>query len=310
MRGAFIDELFSIAQVDERVVLLTGDLGFMVVERFKEAFPGRFYNIGVAETNMVGIATGLADAGYIPFCYSIVTFATLRCFEMIRNGPVLQDLPVRIVGVGGGFEYGPAGPTHHGLEDVAVMRALPGMTVLAPADPEQARSVLKKTYALPGPIYYRLGKNDKAVVSGLDGRFEMGRVQDIREGSGPLLLASGGIAEECSRAVEILVKEGLDPAFSIVASVRPAPEEDLISRLRAKKVALVIEAHGVVGGLGSLVCEVVAENGISCRVVRGGVREKISSVTGSQSFMQKYHGLSADQIAEATRTAWIQASSG
>src|SRR5206468_2385099 len=138
MRRSFVDTLIELAECDPRVVLLTGDLGFMVVEPFVERFPDRFFNMGVAEQNMVGVATGLAEAGFIPYVYSIVTFATLRPYEFIRNGPVLHQLPVRIVGVGGGYGYGPAGPTHHGVEDIGVMRMQPGLAVIAPADNRQA----------------------------------------------------------------------------------------------------------------------------------------------------------------------------
>jgi transketolase len=133
----------------------------MALEPFMEKHADRFFNIGVAEQNMVGIATGLAESGFIPFVYSIVTFATLRPYEFIRNGPVWHRLPVRIVGVGGGFEYGAQGLSHHGLEDVGVMRVQPGMTVVAPADHEQMATALRATWNADGPVYYRIGKDDK-----------------------------------------------------------------------------------------------------------------------------------------------------
>ena len=139
MRGTFVNTLCDIARQDERIVLLTGDLGFTVLEPFREAHPKRFYNVGVAEQNMVGLATGLAESGLIPFCYSIGTFASLRPFEFIRNGPVLHHLPVRIVGLGAGFEYGTAGTTHFSLEDIGVLRTQPGLDIIAPADFEQRR---------------------------------------------------------------------------------------------------------------------------------------------------------------------------
>src|SRR5260370_31370989 len=156
MRAVFVRGLIDIARRDARVVLLTGDLGFMALEPFQEAYPDRFFNVGVAEQNMVGIATGLAEAGFIPFAYSIATFASLRTYEFIRNGPVLQRLPVRVVGVGGGFEYGSAGPRHYGLEDLALMRTQPGLTVIGPSGYLQALSALGATWYRPGAAYYRL----------------------------------------------------------------------------------------------------------------------------------------------------------
>src|SRR5919199_236251 len=154
MRLEFVKTLVEMAAEDARILLLTGDLGYLVLEPFRERFPERFFNVGVAEQNMVGLATGLAEAGFLPFTYSIATFASLRPYEFIRNGPILHQLPVRIVGVGGGFEYGHAGPTHHGLEDVGIMRVQPGITLISPADHEQARAAMLSTWDVPGPVYY------------------------------------------------------------------------------------------------------------------------------------------------------------
>ncbi len=199
MRGAFARRLTELAAVDERIFLLTGDLGYMALEPFAERFPKRFINAGVAEQNMVGVATELPEAGYLPFVYSIVTFATLRPFEFIRNGPVLHNLPVRIVGVGGGLEYSHNGASHYGLEDIAVMRTQPGLTVIAPADSEQTRNALSQTYDLPRPIYYRLGKDDRAIIPGLDGEFTLGGLQKIRTGLDLAIVTVGGIAKEAVR---------------------------------------------------------------------------------------------------------------
>ena len=298
MRGAFAKTVTELAERDPRVLLLTADLGYMALEVFSDKFPDRFINVGVAEQNMVGIATGLADAGFIPFLYSIVTFASLRPYEFIRNGPILHQLPVRIAGVGGGFEYGPAGPTHHGLEDVGVMRVQPGITVIAPADYAQTCTAIRATWDLPGPVYYRLGKDDKAVVPGLDGRFELGRAQIIREGGDLLLIAMGGIAPEVTAAAEALEVRGIRCMVVVVASLNPAPVDDLAALLARFPVALTVEAHYIVGGVGSLVSEVVAEHGLACRVIRCGVRETPDGRTGSQRSLQQAHGLSREAIAD------------
>ena len=252
MRGTCIQTLLEIADKDERVVLLTGDLGYTVLEPFAERHPGRFFNAGVAEQNMIGLATGLAEAGFYPFVYSIVTFATLRGYEVIRNGPVLHRLPVRIFGVGGGMEYGSAGFTHHGLEDVGVMRLQPGMTIIAPADARQARAALLATWELPGPVYYRLGKNETVAVPGLEGEFALGRVQVIREGSGALLLSMGAISAEVAGAAELLEQRGVDVTHAVVATLQPPPTEELLRLLARFAVVVCVEAHYVSGGLGSL----------------------------------------------------------
>ena len=174
--------LAELADSDPRVLLLTGDLGFMAVEPFADRHPGRFINVGVAEQNMVGMATGLAEAGYVPFVYSIATFAALRSYEFIRNGPVLHGLPVRVVGVGPGLDYGPNGITHWALEDVAVLRPLPGLAVIAPADDPQTASAVARDHTLPGPAYLRLARMGPA-IAGLDGRFAMGRAHVLGDGA-------------------------------------------------------------------------------------------------------------------------------
>ena len=299
MRGAFVRTLTEIAAEDERILLLTGDLGYMALEPFSERFPDRFLNVGVAEQNMVGTATGLAEAGFIPFVYSIVTFATLRPYEFIRNGPVWHRLPVRIVGVGGGFEYGPQGVSHHGLEDVAVMRVQPGITVLAPADHRQMGSVLRATWELPGPVYYRIGKDDRSEVPGLDGRFTCGRAEVVRSGDDVVLITSGSVAGEATAAADALAARGVRAAVLVVASVQPAPTDDLVAALRHVPLAFTVEAHYLNGGLGSLVAETIAEHGLGCRLVRCGVRAGADGVSGSQRWLHDAHGLSAAALEDA-----------
>ena len=158
MRKQFVTTLTEIASADDRVVLLTADLGFMVLEPFAERHPDRFFNVGVAEANMISLAAGLAHEGFIPFCYSIATFASMRGYEQFRNGAVIHQLPVRIVGIGGGFAYGSAGITHHALEDLALMRVQPGVGVVVPADDAQVDGLLRDHYARPEPMYVRLAK--------------------------------------------------------------------------------------------------------------------------------------------------------
>src|ERR1039458_6013339 len=199
MRKAFIDALTDLASADDRIILLTGDLGYMVMEPFRARFPDRFINVGVAEQNMIGLATGLAEAGLRPYTYSIATFASLRPFEFIRNGPVLHHLPVRMVGMGMGFEYGHGGPSHYALEDIGALRTLPGVPIVIPADSPQTTTALAKTRHLSGPVYYSLGKEDRTRLPGLEGRFELGRVQLVRRGFDIAIVTMGSIAQEAAR---------------------------------------------------------------------------------------------------------------
>jgi transketolase len=296
MRGAFIQKLLELAERDPRILLLTGDLGYLALEPFAEKFPKRFFNVGVAEQNMVGLATGLAEAGFIPFVYSIVPFAVLRPYEFIRNGPVAHRLPVRIVGVGGGFEYGPNGFTHYGLEDIAVMRTQPGISIIAPADPLQTRTALEETWSLPGPVYYRLGKDDRTVVPGLEGAFQLGKLQRLKSGGKALLVAMGSVAVEVVKAGEDLERRGIHNSVAVLASVSPPPVDDLVHELARHELVLAVEAHYQNGGLGSLLAEVIAERGLECRLVRCAVKELPCGATGSQAWLHHKHALSAPEL--------------
>ncbi len=303
MRKAFAQTLAELAERDPRVLLLTGDLGFMALDAFSERHPKRFFNVGVAEQNMVGLATGLAEGGFLPFIYSIAPFASLRGYEFIRNGPVYQRLPVRIIGVGGGFEYGTAGHSHHGLEDVGVMRLQPGLTVIAPADHQQTSNALLQSWDLPGPVYYRLGKDDCTTVPGLEGRFALGRAQLVREGSDLLMVTSGSVSTEAAAAAESLSSAGIACAVMVVATWNPAPADDVTEVLTRFPLVMTVEGHYTTGGLGSWVSEVIAERGLATRLVRCGVKVLPDGLTGTKSYLRERYGLSRETLVETAREA-------
>jgi transketolase len=286
-------------------MLLTADLGYTALEPFADQFPDRFFNVGVAEQNMIGVATGLAEAGFVPFAYSIANFAALRPYEFIRNGPILHRLPVRIVGIGGGFEYGHAGPTHFGLEDAGIMRIQNGITVISPADHRQTRTALQRTTNVDGPIYFRLGKDDRTEIPGLDGRFDLGKVQVVREGEDIVFVCMGSVTSEAVTAADKLRNEGIEAGLVVVANLHPAPSDDLAEALARFSLAISVEAHSVNGGVGSLVAEVIAERGLQCRLIRCGVRSLPEGTSGSQSFMHKLHSLSPDALC-ATATSALE----
>jgi transketolase len=302
MRDDFVAQLAELAAEDERVVLLTGDLGYMVLDVFSNRFPDRFFNVGVAEQNMVGMATGLAEAGYVPFVYSIATFAAMRPYEFLRNGAVLHELPVRVVGVGGGFDYGHNGITHFALEDYAIMRTQPGLTVVAPADSAQARAAVMATRDLSGPIYFRVGKRGDP-VPGLDGRFALGRMQQIGEGADVALIAIGSIAREARRAAQMLAEEGIGATVAVVSTFNPSPVEELAELLGGVSLAISVEAHYRNGGLGSLVAETIAERGLGTRLIRAGVDVVPRGLAGSQEFLEDRFGLSAQRLAATAQAA-------
>jgi len=303
VRTAFIESLIDQARRNPRLMLLTADLGFTVVERFAREFPSRFINVGVAEANMIGVATGLALDGWIPYVYSIATFASMRGFEQVRDGPVLHQLPVRIIGIGGGFAYGHAGITHFALEDYAIYRALPGMTVISPADPAQTRSMMRQIEALPGPVYCRLGKGGNPELPGLGGRFSLDGIERIGDGQDVLLLSTGSIAVQVAEAAADLAHEGIRATVGVAATLHPGPVEALERLGRAFPLVVTIEEHFVTGGLGSLAAEVYSRGGSGPRVQRLGVNEMTLGISGSADFLRARVGLSRPQIVDSVRSA-------
>ena len=303
MRKAFIDTLFQLAESDPRIVLMTGDLGYMVMEAYKARFADRFFNAGISEQNMIGVATGLADAGLIPYAYSIATFASLRPFEFIRNGHVHHRLPVRIVGMGAGFEYGHDGPTHHALEDICALRSLPGLTIVVPADSAQAATAIRDTAFLNGPIYYSLGKDDRLSVDGLDGRFELGRAQTIREGTDVAILSIGSVTVEAVVAAEELAGDGIEATVAVISNYHPDPVDDVARILGKVRHAITVEAQAVSGGLGAFAASVIASRGINCRLWALGVRTSPDGTSGVQQERWRKHGIHRASIAQTAREA-------
>lgn len=296
MRKTFVDVLCRLAAEDDRIVLLTGDLGYMALEPFRERFPRRFFNAGVAEQNMIGVATGLAEAGFRPYAYSIAPFASLRPLEFIRNGPVGHQLPVRIVGMGMGFEYGHSGPTHYALEDVAALRALPGLTLVIPADCAQAAAAIRDTRDLPGPVYYSLGKDRTEPLAGLGGRFELGKAQVARAGRDIAIVTMGSIAHEAMAAAGELAERGIEAAVFVVSNFNPDPERDLAKMLARFRRAISVEVQTVSGGLGSFVASVIAVHGLPCRLQVMGIRTSPDGTSGKQAERWRKHGLDRASI--------------
>jgi transketolase len=301
MRSALIKTLVEQAAGDERIFLVSGDLGWSVVEPFAARHPNRFLNAGVAEQSMVGVATGLAQVGFVPFVYSIATFASMRPYEQIRNGPVLHDLPVRIVGIGGGFAYGHAGATHYALEDLGITRSQPGLTVIAPADRPQTEAVLGAIADLPGPVYLRLGKGDNRDVPGLEGRFAFGSPEMLRHGGEALMLAIGPIVLEVIEAAERLAASGVSAAVALLAHLGFTAGPALVELLSRFRAVVTVEEGYVAGGLGSLVAETIAQHGLRCRLRMCGVTRPLAGFSGSAGHMRREAGLSPAALAQAAR---------
>lgn len=295
MRLQFVRSLVELAERDRRVVLLTGDLGYMALEPFAERFPDRFFNVGVAEQNMLGLATGLAESGYVPFAYSIATFASMRPYEFLRTGPILHGLPVRLVGVGGGLDYGHNGVSHYALEDLALMRTQPDLTVMIPAQPRHAAQAVAVTEHLDRPVYLRLERIDQDLPA-LAEPFRLGRASLVGDGEDLAIVAVGSCADEALKARGLLADHGVEATVAVVSTFNPSPVDDLEPLLRRVPLVLSVEAHLPYGGLRSFVAEVIAESGYACRLVSHAVDTLPRGISGSRAFLYEHHRLSAPQL--------------
>ena len=298
MRNAFIRSLNEVARHDGRVMLLTGDLGYKLFDDFACNYPGRFINAGVAEANMAGVAAGLALGGMRPFIYSIVPFVTLRCLEQIRNDICYHNAPVTIVGVGGGYAYGPNGPTHHALEDIAIMRALPNMTVVCPGDPIEVELCMQNSVLHHGPLYIRLGRAGDSIVHRQPPTFQIGRAIFVREGRDCAVLSTGGMLPVAVAVSDLLLEQGFHCDVVSMHTVKPLDTGVLQACCARKKSIFTIEEHSRMGGLGSAVAEYLASAGLPGPVKMFGVEDRFAHVSGSQAYLRHEQGLSAEQIAE------------
>jgi len=302
MRAAFIQNLTECAKTDERIWLLVGDLGYSVVEEFRDTFPNRFIDIGVAEQDMIGIATGLALSGNIVFVYSIANFPTLRCLEQIRNDACYHNANVKIVAVGGGFVYGAQGMSHHATEDLAIMRSLPNMIVVAPGDPVEAALATNAITQYAGTCYLRLSKSQEIVVHKIQPHFELGKAITIREGKDVTLICTGSILNNTVLAAERLAKFGIHAQVLSMHTIKPIDTEVILSAANETKGIITIEEHNIIGGLGSAVAEVLAE--MSCLHVpfkRIALGDLFSQVVGSQEYLRTIYGLSVENICKQTQ---------
>jgi len=291
VRTAFIESLCRLAAKDERIWLLTGDLGYSVLERFRDAFPGRYVNVGVAEQNMTGVAAGLARCGKIVFTYSIANFPTFRCLEQVRNDVCHHELPVKIVSVGGGLAYGPAGYTHHGVEDFAVMQALPGITVVAPGDPIEAQLATEAIADSAGPCYLRLGKAGEPAVHAAAPPFALGKAIVLLEGRDVTFLSTGGMLHKTMQTAQQLRESGIDAGVMSMHTIKPLDAEAVRHVAETSRAVITVEEHSVTGGLGSAVADVLVQSdGSRPRFRKFGIPDRVYREIGSQAFLLRMAG--------------------
>lgn len=297
-KDGYIRGLLEAGERDERVVVLDGDVGRSTgAVAFRDRFPERYRNLGIAEQNIAGYAAGLALEGFIPFFSTYAVFAVGRALDQIRTGICNMNLPVRIGGAHGGISVGPDGATHQALEDIAQARSLPGMMVLVPADADQTRQAVLASLAIPGPVYIRFGRNPVPRIYGEDHPVRPGRGNMLREGKDVVLVACGAAVGNAVLAAKALHLKGIEASVIDMVSVKPMDGDILLEAVRGTAGIVTAEDHQTSGGLGGAVAEYMAENRpVPMRIL--GVQNRFGE-SGTPEELTARHGLSAEGIASA-----------
>ncbi|MBQ4573407.1 MAG: transketolase [Clostridia bacterium] len=302
MRDTFVKTLLEIAKKDKNVYIVTGDLGFGVLRPFWEELPDQIINAGIAEQNMTSIAAGLALQGKIVYTYSIGNFPTLRCIEQIRNDCAYHDANVKVVCVGGGFVYGSLGMSHHATEDIAIMRALPNVTVVAPGDLVEAACATKAIYETPGTCYLRLGRGGEKQIHESIENFEIGKAIKIQDGEKIAIFSTGAIFDEVDEACKTLSEEGIKPIVYTFPTVKPIDKDVILECAREYDTIITVEEHNLSGGFGSAVAEVLSEeSNLKAKLVRVALDDRYSCIVGSQKYLRQQYSIDSKAIIEKVK---------
>lgn len=311
MRNAFAAELTKLAAADDRIILLSGDIGNRLFDEFKDKFPKRFLNCGVAEANMMGVAAGLASDGFRPVVYTIAPFVTTRCLEQIRDDVCYPKLPVTIVAVGAGLSYASLGATHQSLEDISLLRSMPDMTVVCPADAMEVHAALGQAIALGAPIYLRMGKKGEPIVHSEIPNFEIGKSIRLRDGTDACILTTGTTAQLALEVADHLTAMGSSIRVENVHTVKPLDETVLAECLSNFDTVATVEEHSLVGGFGSAVSEWIVDMGMpNVTLLRFGTQDMFIHEATDQAHARSLHGLTVERITEAMKKHVIQKRAG
>ncbi|MBY9077514.1 transketolase family protein [Paenibacillus sp. CGMCC 1.18879] len=298
MRDTFITELVHQAELDDRIFLITPDIGYSVLEKFRDRFPDRYLNVGIAEQNAVGVAAGLALSGKIVYVYSIIPFVTMRCFEQVRVDLAYMRTNVRMVGVGAGFSYGPAGATHHSIEDIAIMRALPNMTVCCPGDPVEVKEIIRQSVTHDGPMYIRLGKNREPKIHNELSDIKIGKASQIKKGKDLCILTTSNMLEQGYNWTNELTNYGVEASLISFHTIKPFDKEMVLNIINEGVPILTLEEHNIIGGLATSVSEVIAESGKGVKFKKIGVPDMYSHIVGDHEFIRNKLILNGNGIQE------------
>jgi len=296
MRKEFANTLYGLAEKDENIYLLVGDVGFGVFEDFAEKFPKRFINCGISEPNMMGVAAGLALSGKKVYVYSIIPFVTMRPFEQVRNDICYQNLDVKIVGVGSGFAYGHLGSTHHAIEDIAILRVLPNMTVLCPADPVETKELVLRSYETKNPTYIRLNRSGEKILYDARPNIAIGKPSVLKEGKDGAIIATGISLEIGMDVVNKLRKNGHDFKLISMHTLKPIDGKALFEQVQGMKAVFTLEEHNIIGGLGSAIAEILNEAGYHGKFKRIAIPDEYPSEVGEAEYFRKKYRIAAKEV--------------
>lgn len=305
MRNHLINKITELAEEDKNIILITGDLGFGVLDSFQKKYPKRFINAGIAEQNMAAIAAGLALEGNKVFIYSIGNFPTLRCIEQIRNDICYHNANVKILAVGSGFAYGTLGMTHHATEDLAIMRALPNMKVFTPCDSISAEAIAQDICKINGPCYVRLERGGEPEIFSKNEKFEIGKLKEIRKGYDIAVITIGTVINEAIKAADILREQNNYISVYSVYSLKPIDKEQILEIAKKYKYIITVEEHQIIGGLGSTIAEIIAENNMITKIIRLGLNDEFTSVVGNQEYLREVYKINYKNIIKICEEYYI-----
>ncbi len=303
MQKAYLLALYELAQNDPNVVLLLADSGTSYDELIRSSMPDRVYDFGIGEENMVAAAAGMASAGLIPYVFTAGAFLAYRSMEFIRNDVCLQKMNVKLVGMGTGLGWSTLGPTHHTTEDLSILRAIPGLTILSPCDPAETSACIKLAYQIKGPVYVRIGMGGEKNIYADNPLLELGHFNTLRDGNDISVFASGIILNEVLRASDILQEHNISVKVLDACSIKPPDEACIREEAKSKKMLVAVEEHSVTGGLGSALLETLSSTGVPSKVLRIGINNQFGTGYGTYDEVVKANGLDGQSIAEKILSA-------
>lgn len=296
MRKALNRKLMELASEDKNVMLLTADVGFKVFKEFRANFPDQFINVGIAEANMIGMASGLALSNKTVFVYSIASFASMRCFEQIRVDLCYQNLPVKIIGGGAGLVYGTAGATHQAIEDIGVMSSIPNMTVIAPGDPIEVELAVEKAMTLSGPCYIRIAKNGEKAVHNKNIEFQIGKAIEVLKGRRIVLVSTGNMLNTAMEVRSILSDYEIDCGVVSFHTIKPIDYEQIVGFRKNYELIVSIEEHSIYSGLGSRISNVITDYNLNIKLMKFGILDEFPNIAGDQYYLREHYSLLPNQI--------------